>query len=118
MFNKYYIGGDTTNVKCEVNLHTPSTGFIQKSNPVSRFIRFQRGSELEKKLFPTDPREAPHLEYTVRHANKDWDYHPWTPSGYSETKMEEVVILQICIFGDDYMLAEYVFKKDLMPEQK
>ena len=29
MFNKYYIGGDTTNNKCEVNLNAPSTGFIQ-----------------------------------------------------------------------------------------
>ena len=46
----YHIGGNTTNNKCEVHLNNPSSGFIQKSNPVSRFIRFQRGSDIEKLL--------------------------------------------------------------------
>lgn len=96
MFNRYYIGGDTTNTRCEVNLQQPSTGFIQKSNPVSRFIRFQRGSEIEKQLFPSDPTEVPKLSSRI----------------YNKCE-EEVIILQICIFGQDYMLAEYVFKKDL-----
>ena len=114
MFNKYYIGGDTTNNKCEVNLNQPSTGFIQKSNPVSRFIRFQRGSEIEKLLFPTDPREVPKLTYEVRHWSED---SRGLPRCSNSTEKEEVVILQICIFGDDYMLAEYVFKKDMEQEK-
>ena len=108
MLNKYYISGNTTNTKCEVNLNQPSTGFIQKSNPVSRFIRFKRGSDIEKLLFPTDPREVPHLEYSKS---------TWVDGSYYSTKeiiKEEVIILQICIFGEDYMLAEYVFKKDIL----
>lgn len=112
MFNKYYIGGDTTNKKCEVNLNAPSTGFIQKSNPVSRFIRFQKGSKIEGLLFPTDPREVPKLTYTE---TKYYDSgERWNPNNrYETTKEEEVVILQVCIFGDNYMLAEYAFKKDM-----
>lgn len=112
MFNKYYIGGDTTNLKCEVNLNQPSTGFIQKSNPVSRFIRFQRGSELEKMLFPTDPRISPSLQYTETKYTEGFNRFGLHDS-YEETKKEEVIVLQICVFGNDYMLAEYVFKKDI-----
>lgn len=117
MFNSYYIGGDTTNNKCEVHLNQPSTGFIQKSNPVSRFIRFQRGSEIEKLLFPTDPREIPKLTYVQERYVRAYKYNgeeDWTHSHYEkDTKEKEVVVLQVCIFGDDYMLAEYVFKEDL-----
>jgi hypothetical protein len=113
MFDKsFYLGGDTTNVRCEVKLNTPSTGFIQRSNPVSRFIRFQRGSEIEAQLFPVDPRKSPRLEYSEERTVWDYgsrvSYHRKT-----ETTSEEVVVLQVCVFGADYMLAEYVFKKDL-----
>ena len=65
----YHIGGNTTNNKCEVHLNNLSSGFIQKSNPVSRFIRFQRGSDIEK-LFPTDPRETPINLYRKRKKKK------------------------------------------------
>ena len=116
MFNKYYIGGNTTNNKCEVNLNQPSTGFIQKSNPVSRFIRFQRGSEIEKLLFPTDPRQKSRLEYEESVRN---EYsHSWQDEWRKVTREEEVIILQVCIFGDDYMLAEYVFKKDMESKEQ
>ena len=112
MLNKYYIGGNTTNNKCEVSLNTPSTGFIQKSNPVSRFIRFQRGSEIEKMLFPTDPRDIPVLRYKETREYETENKYGWHDT-YDMEKEEEVVVLQVCIFGNDYMLAEYVFKKDL-----
>lgn len=115
MFNSYYLGGDTTNVRCEVHMNQPSTGFIQKSNPVSRFIRFQRGSNIEAKLFPTDPRDVPKLIYKTTKWEPDYN-HPserWRDREVEETHEEEVVILQVCIFGNDYMLAEYVFKKDI-----
>lgn len=98
MFNSYYIGGDTTNNKCEVHLNAPSTGFIQKSNPMSRFIRFQRGSRIEDLLFPEDTKDNPRLA----HENH-----------YGLNEYEEVTVLQVCIFGNDHMLAEYVFNKDL-----
>ena len=32
---------------------------------------------------------------------------------YTKEKQEEATVLQVCIFGDDYMLAEYVFNKDM-----
>ena len=115
MFNSYYIGGNTTNNKCEVHLNTPSTGFIQKSNPVSRFIRFQRGSDIEKNLFPTDPREKPKLIYTTREKN-EYSRHP-LDDYYNVEKEAEVTILQVCIFGNDYMLAEYVFNNDLKEDK-
>lgn len=114
----YHIDGDTTNVKTEVHLNNPSTGFIQKSNPVSRFIRFQRGSEIEKKLFPTDPRETPKLTYVTCENKPDWE-HPedrWRDRRVEKEHFEEVIILQVCIFGNDYMLAEYVFKHDMKDE--
>ncbi len=114
MFDKsFYLGGDTTNVKCEVKLNAPSTGFIQRSNPVSRFIRFQRGSEIEAKLFPVDPRQNPRLEYSEERIVCDDDGRRFSYQRKKETTTEEVVVLQVCVFGDDYMLAEYVFKKDL-----
>lgn len=97
MFNSYHIGGDTTNNKCEVHLNAPSTGFIQKSNPMSRFIKFKSGSKIEDWLFPDDPEDNPRLVH---------DDH------YSRPKSEEVTVLQVCVFGDE-MLAEYVFNKDL-----
>ena len=114
MFNTYHIGGNTTNMKCEVHLNQPSTGFIQKSNPVSRFIRFQRGSEIEKLLFPTESNINPRLYYTkveyVQSTQRSWDRERVESKVY-----EDVTVLQVCIFGDDYMLAEYVFNKDMNP---
>ena len=117
MLNKYYIGGDTTNVKCEVNLNQPSTGFIQKSNPVSRFIRFQRGSKIEGLLFPIDPKMEPRLPYEESRWSENTS-KPWESHTVKITKYEEVIVLQVCIFGDDYRLAEYVFKKDVKEDIK
>ena len=112
MLNKYYIGGNTTNTKCEVNLNQPSTGFIQKSNPVSRFIRFQRGSKIEELLFPTDAKKKPRLPYEESYWSEN-ERRPWESHTVTITNYEEVIVLQVCIFGNDYMLAEYVFKKDI-----
>ena len=97
MFNSYYIGGNTTNNKCEVHLNNPSSGLIQKSNPMSRFIRFKCGSKIDDWLFPDDPTNNPKLIHNDR---------------YGLPTTEEVTVLQVCIFGDN-MLAEYVLNKDL-----
>lgn len=115
MLNSYYLGGNTNNQKCIVNLNTPSSGFIQKSNPMSRFIRFQRGSEIEELLFPTETDKAPRLyrEVTERYASS----RPLGYDEYTRKVYEEVTVLQVCIFGNDYMLAEYVFNKDLEPDK-
>ena len=105
MLNSYYIGGNTNNQKCVVKLNTPSSGFIQKSNPMSRFIRFQRGSEIEDLLFPTEPYDKPHLKQKFTRYNNG--------RIYEDEEIVEVVVLQVCIFGNDYMLAEYVIKSDI-----
>lgn len=98
MFNNYYINGDTSNSKCEVHLNAPTSGFIQKSNPVSRFIRFKIGSKLESDLFPPSPDLKPYIEC------KDYN---------GSIKYRNVTILQVCMFGDNQMLAEYVFDEDI-----
>lgn len=98
MFNNYYINGNSGNAKCEVHLNAPTSGFMQKSNPVSRFIRFKIGSKLESNLFPLSPDEKPYLEC------KDYN---------GSIKYRNVTILQVCIFGDNQMLAEYVFDEDI-----
>ena len=98
MFNNYYINGNSGNAKCEVHLNAPTSGFMQKSNPVSRFIRFKIGSKLETALFPLSPDLKPYLEC------KDYN---------GSIKYRNVTILQVCIFGDNQMLAEYVFDEDI-----
>jgi len=113
MFNSFYVGGSTSNAKCEVHLNAPSTGFIQKSNPVSRFIRFKRGSEIEELLFPVEANEKPRLYYTETKSIKSDPFYPWRDKECEKRVYEEVTVLQVCVFGEDYMLAEYVFNKDL-----
>lgn len=98
MFNNYYINGNTGNAKCEVHLNAPTSGFMQKSNPVSRFIRFKIGSKLESELFPLSPNEKPYIEC------KDYN---------GSIKYRNVTILQVCVFGDNQMLTEYVFDEDI-----
>lgn len=112
MFNSYHIGGDTTNVKAEVHLSQPSTGFIQKSNPMSRFIRFKRGSEIENLLFPTETNVNPRLYYTQTECVKS-PVHSWDVVREEKKVYEDVTVLQVMVFGDDHMLAEYVFNKDM-----
>ena len=98
MLNNYYINGNSGNAKCEVHLNASTNGFMQKFNPVSRFIRFKIGSKLEFLLFPLSPDEKPYLEC------KDYN---------GSIKYRNVTILQVCIFGDNQMLAEYVFDEDI-----
>lgn len=113
MFNSYYIGGNTTNAKAEVHLSQPSTGFIQKSNPMSRFIRFQRGSEIEDLLFPIESNVNPRLYYVERKTYYPNPDRVWESRETKEKVYEDVTVLQVMVFGNDYMLAEYVFNKDL-----
>ena len=106
MFNSFYIGGNTNNQKSIVTLNAPSTGFMQKSNPMSRFIRFQKGSKMEDWVFPCDPNEKPYLIHKVCKNS----------GGYNSYEVEEkvnIIVLQICIFGDDYFLVEYVLEEDI-----
>ena len=81
-----------TNIKLGSNSQTvqfnsPSTGILQRSHPKSTFIRFQKGSELEKSIFPHNG-QKPYL--------------------WINGEKKHMVVLQILIFGDNYYLVEIV----------
>jgi len=79
------MGSNTNNV----TFNTPSTGMMQRSHPKSFFVRFQKGSTMEKKLFPTYG-EASHIVDS------------------NNVRKILVDVLQILIFGDDFYLVEIV----------
>lgn len=87
--------GEITN---KVSLNTPCTGIIQKSHPKSNFVRFHVHSDTAKWVFSDYPR----LEREKWYSNKGD-----TP---------KIVILQIMVFGDNELLMEYVYEKDLTHE--
>lgn len=79
-----------------VTFNTPSHGMIQRSHPKSRFIRFQKGSDVEKMVFPLS---GPSY---IREGDNTWD-----------TKYN-IEVLQVMIFGDNYYLVEIVETDDLI----
>ena len=84
-----------TNIKLgNTSFKTPSTEILQRSSPISTFIRCGRGSQMEGMLFPSNG-ASPYIEV-------GWD-----------EKKEEVDVLQILVFESDQYLIEIVKKKDL-----
>lgn len=79
-----------------VQFNAPCTGILQRSHPKSKFIRFQKGSEMEKMIFPSNE-TSPYL----------------TKSVYPHDKIE-IEVLQILIFGDNYYLCEVIQLTDLI----
>lgn len=88
--------GDITN---QVSFNAPCTGIIQKSHPRSNFIRFHAKSNMAEWVFSDYPR----LEKETWYSNKGD-----TP---------KIVVLQIMVFGDNELLVEYVYEKDLNNEK-
>lgn len=83
---------DTNSIKLgsnsqSITLNTPSTGMMQRSHSKSAFVRFQKGSEMEKRIFPMDASNP----IVIRNGCDI-----------------EIVVLQISIFGDNYYLVEIV----------
>lgn len=76
----------TTNVQ----LNTPASGIIQKSHPKSVMRYLQQGSELAKLFFNENP-----------HRRVGTDY-----------KKVPIIILQVLLMSESYMLVEYVDEKD------
>lgn len=87
--------GDITN---QVSFNTPCTGLIQKSHPRSNFVRFHARSSMSEWVFSNYPR----LEKEKWYSDKGD-----TP---------KIVVLQIMVFGDNELLVEYVYEKDLNKE--
>lgn len=75
-----------------VQFNTPSSGMLQRSHPKSFFLRFAKGSTLEKWIFDEKP-----------YSNID-EY------GRNKTL---VTVLQIMVFGDIQYLCEVVKNEDL-----
>ena len=102
---------NTTNMKLgsnsqTVQLNAPSTGILQRSNPKSIFVRFQKGSKMEGMVFPSDGTN-PHIHR--------YEYSDDRREKYRETNGRiEIVVLQILIFGENYYLVEVVEPKYLI----
>lgn len=69
-----------------ISMPAPCVGTLQKTHLKSKFKKFHANSELAEVVFSNNPRMA------------DRDM--------------EIVILQIMCFGDEWLLMEYVDKKD------
>lgn len=109
------LGSNTTNVQ----FNTPSTGMMQRSHPKSRFIRFQKGSDMEKLIFPIADNEESKLSRseTKYRDPSSYDRH-FNDRSYQVNIDTPVTILQILIFGADQYLCEVVKNSDLIEEQK
>ena len=103
MFNNH-----TTVIKQESTKHvtkvkTASTGKLQRTNPNSRFIRFDSGSIMEEAILP--------LEGDARIITKEASYsmnfsNPRGPRDYHKEESIKITVLQVLIFGDNQYLCE------------
>lgn len=116
MFNtsKYYIGGNTTNNNASVTLNTPSTGFIQKSNPLSRFIRVKNNSKEFERLFPQSFEEKPKITVTKKIHDDYYKDSYGLPLSYDKEIDREVIVLQMMVFGNDEFIVEYIFADEIL----
>jgi hypothetical protein len=91
MFNTNTINlGETSQI---VQFNAPCTGIMQRSHSKSSFIRFQKNSPMEKRIFPYDGTA------------------PYIPN--SKNEHINIVILQMMVFGDEEFLVEFVREKDI-----
>lgn len=81
--------GDITS---KVSLNTPSTGIIQKSHPMSNFVRFHAKSPMSEYVLSDFPR-------------------------LTKNSTRKLVVLQIMVFGNDELLVEYVYEEDLLERE-
>lgn len=106
---------NTTNLKLgsnsqSVSFNSPSTGMLQKSHPKSRFVRFQRGSQMEAELFPSDKKNTSILTHTETKS------YSGSFNSYKDVTHHEVTVLQIMVFGEDHFLCEVVENEFLTDE--
>ena len=94
--------GDTTN---NLTLIQPSTGMMQKSNPKSKFVRFQKGSDMEENVFPSDGQQS-----FIQKKDNSYNYNK-----YIDIPIE---VIQILVFGENYFLVEYICCSDLEIEDE
>ena len=98
MFNtSVTVGGNTQSV----TFNSPCTGILQKSSPLSKFIRFQKGSVLEKWIFPVDGGKSSIEKEEITESDRYY-------GNITKTIKINICILQILIFGDNCYLCEYI----------
>lgn len=93
--------GDITN---KVSFNAPCTGIIQKSHPRSNFVIFHTKSRMAEWVFSDYPRLV---------ENK-WEF---SEHGYNRVYADKIIVLQVMVFGDNELLIEYVYEKDLNNEE-
>jgi hypothetical protein len=106
MFNTTHmsLGGNSQTVQ----FNAPCTGILQRSNPKSIFVRFQKNSKMENMVFP-DNGTNPYIH--------QFEYYSSKYKNYKDTDGKvEVVVLQILIFGDNQYLVEVIEPKYLVEE--
>ena len=97
-----------TNIKLgsnsqNVTFNQTSTGMMQRSNPNSIFVRFQRGSPMEKMVFPSNGTNSQIAKF---------EYGSYRYEEYKKTEGRiDVTVLQILIFGEDQYLCEVIENK-------
>lgn len=83
--------GDTTT---RVSFNAPCTGIIQKSHPKSNFEVFHKASKMA-----------------------DWVFSDYPRLKAERYNCDKIIVLQIMVFGDNELLMEYVYEKDLTDEK-
>lgn len=107
MFNttNMHLGGNSQTVQ----FNAPCTGILQRSNPKSIFVRFQKNSPMEDMVFPNNGIN-PYI-HKYEYSDNGYDI-------YSNTKGKiEVIVLQILIFGNNSYLVEVVEPKYLIENE-
>lgn len=84
MFNQYKLGDNSQTV----TMNTPCTGMIQKSMPLSKFMRFHQRSKYADHIFCDNP----------------------SLDEYGKIK---IIVLQIMVFGNNEILMEYILESDI-----
>ncbi len=105
--NKFKLGDTTTNV----SFNTPSMGMIQKSHPLSKFVKFHFTSQLADRLL-NSIEESHVLKTEIKYYESD-DRNVMRSSYEDKTKIP-VTVLQLMVFGADQFIAEIVYNTDLV----
>lgn len=71
-----------------VTFNAPCTGMMQKSHPKSNFVRFKNTSPASRWVFSFYPR-------------------------LTEEEKDKIVVLQVMCYGNEWILIEYVYEKDI-----
>lgn len=87
----------SNSINANMHINTPAVGIIQKSHKKSFFKRFHQGSPMSTALFD----HIPKLGIKVKKL------------GFDSTEEKEIIILQVMLINDGYVLAECILIEDI-----